>query len=280
MVRRTKLWTSMQAVAFVGVTSITACSQDANQTSAVAEEETAVAAMHHGEGAHGEGAHGEGEGQGSDVNLATDDLAYQAQLGLMRGHLLVGNELYQQGFIDHAKTHMKHPESELYAAVADVLISRGGQGFATQLSQLADAVNNEAGDEAVAAAYAAIVTAIKQHEALVADDSKQAIQQMLVAASLIRTAADEYAIGVVDGKTSNVHEYQDAYGFTQVSLDLVDSIDSADLAVKVAQKQVKDLISETLVLWPAVVPGDTVDGEAGKLYGAAAQIEIIAASLK
>ena len=275
MVRRTKLWTSMQAVAFVGVTSITACSQDANQTSEVSEEKVAAAAMHHGEGAHGEG-----EGVSTALNLAEDDLAYQAQLGLMRGHLLVGNALYQQGFIEHAKTHMKHPESELYADVADVLISRGGQGFAAQLSQLADAVNNEQGDEAVAAAYANIVTAIKQHEALIADDSKQAIQQMLVAASLIRTAADEYAIGVVDGKTSNVHEYQDAYGFTQVSLDLVDSIDSEDLAVKVAQKKVKDLIGETSPLWPAIVPADTVDGEAGQLYGVAAQIEIIAASLK
>ena len=265
----------MQAVAFVGVTSITACSQDANQTSEVTEDKAAVAAMHHGEGAHGEG-----EGVSTALNLAEDDLAYQAQLGLMRGHLFVGNALYQQGFIEHAKTHMKHPESELYADVADVLIGRGGQGFAAQLSQLADAVNNEQGDAAVAAAYAEIETAIKQHEALIADDNKQAINQMLVAASLIRIAADEYAIGIVDGKTSNVHEYQDAYGFTQVSLELVDSIDSEDLAVKVAQKKVKDLIGETAPLWPSIVPGDTVDGEAGQLYGAAAQIEIIAASLK
>lgn len=275
MVRRTKLWTSMQAVAFVGVTSITACSQDTNQTTAVNEEEAAVTALHHGEGSHGEG-----EGQGSDVNLATDDQAYQAQLGLMRGHLLVGNALYQQGFIDHAKTHMKHPESELYAAVADVLISRGGQGFATQLSNLSDAVNNEMGDQAVATAYQEIVTAIKQHEALVADQSKQAIEQMLVAASLIRTAADEYAIGVVDGKTSNVHEFQDAYGFTQVAFELIDAIDSEDLAVKIAQKNIKDLINETLPMWPSIVPEDTVDGDAGQLYGAAAQIEIIAAGLK
>lgn len=279
MIKRKKLWSGMQAVAFVGVASVSACSEDNVQNAAEMQDTPAPSqAMQHGEGAHGEG---EGEGvSATGADLSTDDAAYQAQLGLMRGHLLVGNALYQEGFIDHAKTHMKHPESELYADVAEALISRGGKGFADELNQLAEAVNQEKGDEAVAAAYQTIVALIKEHEQLVAEESQSAIAQMRWAASLLRTAADEYAIGVIDGKTSNVHEYQDAYGFTLVAQELIKEINSEDLAVKIAQKNISNVLTEVLPIWPAIVPGETVDGSADKLYGAAAQIEIVALGLE
>jgi len=49
------------------------------------------------------------------ARIVADDAEYLVQLGLMRGHLFVGNQLYLLGELAEAVTHMKHPESELYA---------------------------------------------------------------------------------------------------------------------------------------------------------------------
>ena len=53
----------------------------------------------------------------ADASLATDDIAYLTHLGLIRGHLRVGVDLYEKGVREHAKRHMKHPADELYAAL-------------------------------------------------------------------------------------------------------------------------------------------------------------------
>jgi hypothetical protein len=43
-------------------------------------------------------------------------VAYLTHLGLVRGHLGVGVDLYREGAQDAAQTHMKHPGDELYSA--------------------------------------------------------------------------------------------------------------------------------------------------------------------
>ena len=48
---------------------------------------------------------GEGEGGGvTETDLKTNDVAFLTRLGLIRGHLLVGYELYKKGQVDMAIT--------------------------------------------------------------------------------------------------------------------------------------------------------------------------------
>jgi hypothetical protein len=101
-----------------------------------------MVAQANAEGEGGEG--GEGGGGGGAPQLATNDAAYLTQLGLIRGHLNVGFDLYQQGEVDAAKTHMKHPGDELYAALEPAFAARGVPGFAKQLETLAAMVQREA----------------------------------------------------------------------------------------------------------------------------------------
>ncbi len=286
MKKRVKIWTGLGAAALVSATALAGCSEDGNESAAEntslnageqsVDSESAVLAGNQGEG------EGEGEGEGSSAAIsATDDIAYLTQLGLMRGHLLVGLELYRAGALDQARTHMKHPSSELYSGIADSFVARGAAGFSAELAQLSAAVEGNAGAEAVEEAYAAVLKAISESETHVSDDTGRSLAaELRVVVNLVRTAADEYAIGVKDGVIVNVHEYQDAYGFTQAAKQIILSLDAKGNAEKQqALAAIRNHLEGLAPVWPGVVPSETVDGDAAPLYGAAARIEILSLSL-
>lgn len=197
---------------------------------------------------------------------ALDDTAYLLRLGLMRGHLLVGRELFSQGETAAAKTHAKHPQDEIYAQLADSFKERGARGFAAELSAHARAV--ESGDAAaVNAAYRKVSAAIRRHERAV---KASRLQVARVVTELLRVAAEEYAIGVVDAELANAHEYQDAYGFTQVALQWAREKKFARIAGQI--NAVGDM-------WHGLTPQKSLPHAASRLYGAAARVEILALRL-
>lgn len=285
MGKRNKLWLSMQAVTLAGITTLSACSLEgegeaSEGESAITQPATPEAAsIAHGEGGEGgEGEGGEGEG-GAAADPATDDIAYLTQLGLIRGHLLVGHQLYQEGHTELAQTHMKHPESELYAAIMPAFAARGAQGFAESLSALSEAVNNDAGTEAVNTAYQQVITDIADSEQKVADDSHSPANQLKLASELLKLAGEEYAMGIVDGEVIKVHEYQDAYGFTQIAKALVNDIATDNESARKTIDKAKGYLADLEGLWPTLVPIESVAGDASQLYGSAARIEILALGL-
>ena len=267
-----KVWAGVgTALLATRAATATAVQDDAETLSALSSNVVSYSAMSLGEG--GEGGEGEGEGSAS-VDLSTDNAAYLAHLGLIRGHLWGGLKLYREDHIAMAKTHMKHPEDELYAGLPPVFKARGVGGFAKELSTLAEAVNNEQGDEAVEAAYEQLLKAITKSEGMSAMTAKETL---LSISQMIRTAADEYAIGVKKGEIVNVHEYQDAYGFTEIAIERLERL--SDEQKKQAASDIantKALLLELRTLWPTVNPQGDVEGDASHLYGAAARIELSA----
>lgn len=221
---------------------------------------------------------GEGEGGGvTETDLKTNDVAFLTRLGLIRGHLLVGYELYKQGQVDMAITHMKHPRDELYAGLVPSIEYRGGERFDDALSSLADKVTNKAPQAEVDKAYEQLESGIKAAEALVKVDLKNVL---LSINELIETAAEEYALGVENGKLINLHEYQDAYGFTQIAKRRLEQLPKATRKESAnTVKQVEGYLAELTDLWPTIAPQGDVDGDASKLYGTAARIEISALGL-
>lgn len=256
------LATSMTAASADGQGALESVSAPVNLIS------ISTAALNEGEG-------GEGEGEGSaKADLGTDNAAYLARLGLIRGHLWVGIKLYQEGHLAMAKTHMKHPKDELYAGLESVFEARGVSGFAKELSTLADAVNLEQGDEAVDRAYSDLLEAIDRSEKL---ESKSAKEALISISEMIRTAADEYAVGVKQGTIVNVHEYQDAYGFTEIAIERLERLTTEQQKqAKEDIERTKQLLLELRTLWPKVNPEGQVEGDAASLYGTAARIELMA----
>lgn len=292
MGKRTKLWKSISLLSIAGVASLSGCSDETEGEgeagSAHLEAENphgemgemgeghSVAAAGEGEGGEG----GEGEGSETTAEMATSDIAYLTHLGLIKGHLYVGSELYKAGHVDHAKTHMKHPESELYADLIPAFEARNVEGFAAELSAISNAVEQDKGVEAVQAAFDNLMAAIDKSAMATSETSNQPAEQLKLVVQLLRVAADEYAIAVVDGQMKNAHEYQDAFGFTTIAKSIVASIASEDEAVLAAKTSATEVIAELKPHWTALVPPETLSTEAGALYGAAAKIELLALGLE
>ncbi|MEO1232486.1 MAG: hypothetical protein AAFZ18_26680 [Myxococcota bacterium] len=193
----------------------------------------------------------------------------------MRGHLYVGYELFKAGHLEAAKTHMKHPENELYADVAPAFEARGTGGFAAELEALASAVEMGKPKPEVAKAYAGLMTAIEKNEAPALDTQRSSKARLKLAAALVRVAGEEYGIAVVNGEMKSAHEYQDALGFTTVARSIVSSLDDVS-----AKKEAAKLLDEALdAMWPDLVPPKTLKTAADQLYGTAARLDLLAASL-
>lgn len=208
-----------------------------------------------------------------EVQASLSDEDYLVRLGLMRGHLLVGHELYGQGALAAARTHSKHPTDELYAGMQNEFAARGVGGFGAELE--AHAVASQGEDAAaVGEAYAALTTAIAVSEAAVAAPPPSTVAGVVVA--LLREAAAEYTIGIVDGGLAKAHEYQDAYGFTQIASAWAARGAEAEAAVFCRIAERIDALAD---MWPSLAPPDVVDHQAARLYGAAADVEIIALDL-
>ena len=204
-----------------------------------------------------------------------DDATYLHQLGLMRGHLFVGNALFETGEQAAAGTHSKHPTDELYAPMEAEFAARGITGFAAELAAHADAVQQ--GDEKdVEARYAELVDAIEAKQNVV-DATPELAAEVIV--RLVREAGAEYAIGIVEGKPANAHEYQDAYGFTHVAGLWAQRATEDNPADKPVFDRIAGTIESLTDMWPGLVPPPEVPHSAARLYGAAADIEIIALDL-
>ncbi|MEX6634129.1 hypothetical protein [Hyphococcus lacteus] len=274
MTRRLKLMTGLSTLAAVSALTLAGCGgegegevdgeQGHDMPAAAGEGETeggdiAVSDV-------GESAGGESEGGSVSADPATDDVAYLHLLGLTRGHLIAFHELYNSGAIEMALMHVKHPKSELYTSLAPAFSARKKPGLADELSNLVDASNAGADVEEP---YAAVVRGLNAHTP---DTSVSNI--LLAVSEIVRTAADEFDIGVEDdGMISNAHEYQDAYGFLIASREILSGVRTTDInateAVNLAQEQIDLALSsfESLTV-------EKTEGSASTLYGAAARIEI------
>lgn len=265
-----KIWLGLGAALLAGSTAAQAtdtgpfnhhASQDAMQLAALA-----------GEGGEGEGGEGEGGEGAGPADLTTDDAAYLAQLGLVRGHLWVGVQLYKAGHTDMALTHMKHPGDELYAGLQPAFDARQVSGFAEALSQLADAVGRGLPVAEVEDRYSKAAQGIAEAEKLQGVELKTALSSI---EKMVRTAAAEYAIGVKDGKIVNAHEYQDAFGFITTAQNRLESLSEEQIQQgPETVEEVAQQLSSARSLWPELVPQNKIDGDASQLYGAAARIQL------
>jgi hypothetical protein len=219
---------------------------------------------------------GGGEGEGGESSAGNDDVTFSTLLGLVEGHIRVGTALYRTGEADMAKTHMKHPSDEIYGDLKPLLDARGSKGFAPELEAVAVAV--EAGKPAaeVDALAEALFAAIAATRPV-----KEAAPAAEVIKNLIRTAGEEYALGVKDGKLDNVHEYQDAWGFTQTAKAVLANLSTEEKAEHAGNiAKIEAELASLDALWPDLAGKTPVSGKAEVLFAAAAKIELAGLAMK
>lgn len=272
---RMNLWTRLGATSVAGIAaaSMTLAAQPEGSASGAptADDNASVYLIAQG----GEG--GEGGEKAAAANSGEDDADFLTLLGLVEGHLRAGTELYRQGEADMAKTHMKHPSDELYADLEPALSARSIDGFAEPLEALAVAVESGKESEEADAAFKAVLEEIDDTRAAADADLSAKLKSIV---NLVRTAADEYEIGVKDGRVTDPHEYQDAWGFVQAAKAAMDSLsDSERQRMGESFDKITSELTALEEAWPSVVPPETIATDSSLIYAGAARIELATLSV-
>jgi hypothetical protein len=245
--------------------------QDANEPQAADDPILLAQASGEGEGEASAGGEGEGEGAAG----LEPDTAFLSGLGFMEGHIRAGLALYEAGDVEAAKTHMGHPIEEKYDAVADRLAELGLDGMKSDLEALAAAAEAEEDFSKVSSLFDTVHSGIEQARA----DYTPA-QQVDGLIALTRVAGDEYKVAVAGGEVSNLHEYQDSWGFLRtIEHEARQMAESDDAAVAEVGAAIIEQIEATGAAFGDLQGQGGFEMEPGILYGAAARMELAATAL-
>jgi hypothetical protein len=205
-------------------------------------------------GEAGEGGEDGGE-KGAAAKLPPDQ-GFALKIALMRGHLLVGDELVKQGEWDAAFPHFLHPTEELYGDIKGDLKTYRTPPFAGALKTLSNRVKSKKAGADYDKAMKSVLAALDKADAGVKAKQKQWPQFVVIGAiESLKVAAGEYEAAITDGKFSKPVEYQDSRGFVWYAERMLDSV-ATDLEKKDAEafKQMRADFAELKKAWPAAMP--------------------------
>jgi hypothetical protein len=194
---------------------------------------------------------------------------------LVRGHLHVGIELYKSEYFENAKRHMKHPKSELYSALIPTFEAKKAIGFAVELANLALSVESNEDFEIVSKNYEILLNVISQNEKIVGTENNAFTEKILLVNALLEIAAEEYAIGIVDGNVENKYEYQDALGFTKVAKNILEETEPLTSLQAAKKDKALEIINNLSSLWPLLVPTEKINGDAEQILIAISKINAL-----
>ena len=214
-----------------------------------------------------------GHNNDAALKIITNDIEYLTNMNLMKGHLWVGIELYKAAKIDNAKRHMKHPKSELYGDMVPTFEAKGAPGFASELKDLASSVEDEAPLKTINMYYQNLFKAINKNEKFINQTSDSNDKKIELVISLLEIAADEYAVGIVNGKVENKYEYQDALGFTTMAKNILEGITAENVTEEKRLSKIINVVDSLLPLWPELVPNLNVDGDSKTILDAIEKIK-------
>jgi hypothetical protein len=289
MKEKTKIWLGVGAFVLAGTGATGAVSPLATETvsgesglSAQSPDTAMLPATSPGVVIAQHAGHDAGEG-GESQGLANlpPDLAFAARVTLLRGHLLVGDELVRQQQWNAALPHFLHPTEEIYGDIRDQLAGYRVPPFDGSLKALSDVVKAKKGG----AEYTKALKAV--HDALGAADAGMKAKQsdwpglvIEAAVEALKAATGEYQQAVVGGKIAKPVEYQDARGFILQADRMIESV-APDLQRKdsAALDQVRAGLAELKKAFPSPMPPRTPVKDYGGVLADVSRIELAAGKL-
>jgi hypothetical protein len=242
-----------------------------------ADQDLVKLAQHKGHGADAAKAKpaSDGEGEGGGGAKLEPALQVSRGIGMIRGHLTVGNELVEAGRWADAMPHFLHPEEEIYGDLRDDLKSLGIAPFQVALkalSQTVKAKNKDAYLRARAALDERLAAADTALRAKRTDNTYFALETAL---EVLQQAADEYEEAVRKGRIVNIVEYQDARGFVAEADRLVGTVaDAASAKNADAFKAIRASLDELKAAFPTLVPPQKAVKDSGEFLSGIAKFEL------
>ena len=289
MKTRSKIWLGVGAFVVVGTGATSATGVLAAQAAfglsarpdlpidaAIASAVRTVVAQHAG---HGPDA-GEA-GEAKDLSRLPPELAFAARIALLRGHLLVGDELVKQQQWNAALPHFLHPTEEIYGDIKGELAEYKVPPFDAALKALSDVVKAKKGGNDYAKALKPV------NDALAAADAGMKAKQadwpgfvVEAAVEALKAAAGEYQQAIVGGRIAKPVEYQDARGFVWQAERMIESV-AAELQTKNAPAlgEVRGGMAELKKAFPAPMPPRAPVKDHAAVLGDVSRIELAAGKL-
>lgn len=186
------------------------------------------------------------------------DVDYATTLALMKGHLIVAEELLNQAEYDQAEPHFSHPVEELYGDIEPQLAERGVTEFRTTLNQLSDLAQSAPDSAEMTQQLDAAMTTVNMAMAAIPEEQRQSPEfVMAVIGSTLAVAAEEYDAAIVDDQITDAEEYQDSRGFVLYAEQLYQSIAETMAQTSPEDHQViTESLAELKTIWPSVIPSE------------------------
>jgi hypothetical protein len=223
---------------------------------------------------------GEGGEAGTLAGLPPE-LAFAARVALLRGHLLVGDELIKQQQWNAALPHFLHPTEEIYGDIRGELAGYNVPPFDGALKALSQVVKGRKGG----ADYAKALKVV--NDALAAADAGMKARQsnwsgfvVEAAVEALKAASGEYQQAIVGGRIAKPVEYQDARGFVWQAERMIESV-AADLQKQNASalREVRAGMAELKLAFPSPMPPRTPVKDHATVLGDVSRIELAAGKL-
>ena len=220
-------------------------------------------------------------GESSGIANLPPELAFATRIALLRGHLLVGDELVKQQQWNAALPHFLHPTEEIYNDLKDALAEYNVAPFDGALKALADVVKARKGGADYARALKSVNDALAGADR--AMQGRTGAWPALVteaAMEALKVAGSEYNAAIVDGRISKPVEYQDARGFIWQAERMLDGV-AAELEKKNAEAfaTVRAGLAELKKVFPSAMPPRTPVKSPADLLSDIARIELAAGRL-
>jgi hypothetical protein len=289
MKTKTKIWLGVGAFVVIGTGTTAAVAPLAADTISGLRAQvgpaadvtgTILVAQHADHGKEPAREAGEG-GEGKALANLPPELAFAVRVALLRGHLLVGDELVKQQQWNAALPHFLHPTEEIYGDIKDQLAEYKVPPFDRALDALAKVVKAKKGGDDYSKALKSVIEALNAADAgIKAKQSDWPGFVVETAAETLKTAANEYQQAIVGGRIAKPVEYQDARGFIWQAERMIESV-AADLQKKdaTALDETRAGLAELKKAFPSPMPPRVPVKDHAAVLGDVSRIELAAGKL-
>ena len=212
-----------------------------------------------------------GEAYLTDGGPRDTRIRFYRDIALMRGHLLVGQELIALDLWDEALPHFLHPAEELYGLMEKYIDLHSMPPFKRELAALAQAVKAKhrgAQEQALKVVEQRLDAALGIAKRYMTPVRSFAIKSAI---EVLRTAQSEYRASMEDGRFTKPVEYQDSRGFVWQAERMIEAA-AADDAASLARARAA--FARLKTAWPAPMPPQTPILDAGEIATLIAEIEL------
>jgi|SRR5215813_9693329 len=217
-----------------------------------------------------------GEAYLTDGGPKDTRIRFYRDIALIRGHLLVGDQLIAKELWDEALPHFLHPTEELYALIEKYIKLHKITPFGRDLEALAQTVKAKrkgAYDQRLKIVDQRLTGALDVARRFMTPPVRSFTVRTMV--EVLKTAQSEYAEAIEEGKFTKPVEYQDSRGFVLQSERMLaavanelEGIDAAGLA------KVRADLERLKTAWPDVLPPPAPLLQVGEIAALISDIEL------